>query len=113
MTTRRLAAWLVAGLFLFAVLLSGLALRELADASRCSTGEFDTVRVERLGREWLPPRVLCEVTLEDGSTHTASVNYWPAFALLALSGSAAVAIALQARRERRDRPEDRDPTGVR
>jgi hypothetical protein len=69
--------------------LSVLAVRELASDASCPTGEFNTVEVKRLQTEWLPPRLLCEVTLKDGSQHQARINYWPAFAGALISGSAA------------------------
>jgi hypothetical protein len=83
--------------FAFFALLSGLATRELTSDSSCPTGEFDTVHVVRLGREWVPPRMLCQVTLRNGQTHNASVNYWPAFAGLLATGVAATVWTLSSR----------------
>lgn len=100
MSRRRLALWAVGAVFAFSLLLSALAVRELTAEGTCPTGEFDTVAVERLGREWVPPRLLCRVTLRDGSTHNASVNYWPAFAFTGASGIAIVVLLVQHRRPR-------------
>lgn len=99
MTARRALVWGLGAVLAFSVLLCLLALRELADDSRCSTGEFDTVQVERISRRWLPPGLDCEVTLRDGSTHEASVEYWPAFALAVVSGAGLVAVILWRRPE--------------
>jgi hypothetical protein len=77
------------GSFAFFLLLSVLAVRELAGDTSCPTGEFDTAEVKRLQTEWLPPSLLCEVTLTDGETHQARTQYWPAFAGAAATGATA------------------------